>query len=233
MKRFYQSVSVQQAAAGYNVFLDKRAVRSPLKHEVILPSHALAEAVANEWDAAGHNDTDIDPSLMPIFSMAVTVADRVDGQENTLRDELVRYGGTDVICYRAGTDTDDIYAHQKEHWDSWCQWAETELGVGLILTEGLMPVNQPDKVRHVLAELVSGINGWQLGCGYRAITLGGSFVLGYAFLQRKLSADSLFDLCFLDELYQNKKWGLDEEAALRHTNIRSELKDLESILSML
>ena len=58
-------------------------------------------------------------------------------------------------------------------------------------------------------------------------------MLGYAFLQRKLSANSLFDLCFLDELYQNKKWGLDEEAALRHTNIRSELKDLESILSML
>ena len=115
MKRFYQSVSVHQAAAGYNVFLDKRALLSPLKHEVILPSQALAEAVANEWDAAGHNDTDIDPSLMPIFSMAVTVADRVDGQENTLRDELVRYGGTDVICYRAGTDTDDIYAHQKEH----------------------------------------------------------------------------------------------------------------------
>ena len=52
MKRFYQSVSVHQAAAGYNVFLYKRAVRSPLKHEVILPSQALAEAVANEWDAA-------------------------------------------------------------------------------------------------------------------------------------------------------------------------------------
>jgi chaperone required for assembly of F1-ATPase len=96
-----------------------------------------------------------------------------------------------------------------------------------------MPVNQPDNVQRALEELVSGIDGWQLGCGYRAVTLGSSFVLGYAFLQRKISANSLFDLCFLDELYQNKKWGLDEEAALRHTNIRSELKDLESILSML
>lgn len=233
MKRFYQSVSVQEGAAGYSIYLDKRAVQTPLKHDVILPSQALAEAVATEWDAAGRDETDIDPSLMPIFSMAVTVADRVDGQENILRDELMRYGGNDVICYRAATDTGDIHAHQKEHWDSWCQWAETELGVGLVLTEGLMPVNQPDNVQHALAELVSGIDGWQLGCGYRAVTLGGSFVLGYAFLQRKLSANSLFDLCFLDELYQNKKWGLDEEAALRHTNIRSELKDLESILSML
>ena len=136
MKRFYQSVSVQEGAAGYSVYLDKRAVQSPLKHDVVLPSQALAEAVATEWDTAGRDETDIDPSLMPIFSMAVTVADRVDGQENKLRDELMRYGGNDVICYRAATDTGDIHAHQKEHWDSWCQWAKQNSELALFLPRG-------------------------------------------------------------------------------------------------
>ena len=72
MKRFYQSVSVQEGATGYSVYLDKRAVRSPLKHDVILPSQALAEAVATEWDAAGRDETDIDARMMPLLTTMIS-----------------------------------------------------------------------------------------------------------------------------------------------------------------
>ncbi len=233
MKRFFESVSVQEQPEGFAVLLDERPVRSPLTHKVVLPSQKLADAVAAEWEAAGHNGQEIDPSAMPIFSMAVTVADYVDGHEQILRNELLRYGGNDVICYRAGADDPDIHAYQKQQWDSWCQWAASTLGVKLVLTQGLMPINQSEAAYHKLSTLVLDLHGWHLGCGYRAVTLGGSFVLGYAFLQREISAETLFELCFLDELYQNRKWGADEEAVTRHSNIRSEFRDLESILSML
>ncbi len=233
MKRFFETVSVQEQPEGFVVLLDKRPVRSPIKHKVVLPSRKLADAVAAEWEVAGHDGQEIDLLAMPIFSMAVTVADHVDGQEQILREELVRYGGNDVICYRAGANDPDIHAHQRQKWDIWCQWAASTLGVKLVLTQGLMPVNQSETAHRKLSTLVSDLHGWHLGCGYRAVTLGGSFVLGYAFLQREISAETLFDLCFLDELYQSRKWGADEEVMTRHSNIRCELKDIESILSML
>ena len=233
MKRFFESVSVKEQPEGFIVLLDKRPLRSPQTNKVVLPSQKLADAVAAEWEAAGHDGQEINPLAMPIFSMAVTVIDRVDGQEQILRDELVRYGSNELICYRAGADDPDIHAHQKQQWDSWCQWTASTLGIKLVLTEGLMPVNQSATTHDKLNTLVSDLYGWHLGCGYRAITLGGSFVLGYAFLQREISAETLFHLCFLDELYQNRKWGADEEAMARHSNIFSELKDVESILSML
>ena len=233
MRRFFESASVQEQPEGFLVLLDKRPVRSPIKHKVVLPSRKLADAVAAEWEFAGHDGREIDLLAMPIFSMAVTVADHVDGQEQILREELVRYGGNDVICYRAGANDPDIHAHQRQKWDIWCQWAASTLGVKLVLTQGLMPVNQSETAHRKLSTLVSDLHGWHLGCGYRAVTLGGSFVLGYAFLQREISAETLFHLCFLDELYQNRKWGADKEAMARHSNIFSELKDVESILSML
>ncbi len=233
MKRFFESVSVKEQPEGFIVLLDKRPLRSPQTNKVVLPSQKLADAVAAEWEAAGRHGQEIDPLAMPIFSMAVTVADQVDGQEQILRDELVRYGGNDAICYRAGPDEPDIHAHQKQQWDSWCQWATSTLGIKLVLTHGLMPVNQSEEAYHKLSTLVSDLHGWRLGCGYRAVTLGGSFVLGYAFLLREISAQTLFELCFLDELHQNRKWGADEQAMTRHSNILCELKDVESILSML
>ena len=42
---------------------------------------------------------------------------------------------------------------------------------------------------------------------HRAVTLGGSLVLGLAMLRNRMDADTLFDTAFLDELVAGRKMG--------------------------
>ena len=51
-----------------------RLVKSPAGRPALLPSAPLADAVAAEWDGQGD---EIEPATMPLFSLAVTVLDRV------------------------------------------------------------------------------------------------------------------------------------------------------------
>ena len=51
MKRFYMQVEVVPAAGGHAIALDGKLVKTSGKHDLIVPSLALAAAIAAEWDA--------------------------------------------------------------------------------------------------------------------------------------------------------------------------------------
>ena len=61
-KRFWAEVTVEAVAGGFGVRLDARAVKTPAKAEFVVPSRALAEAVACEWRA---QQAVVDPQAMP------------------------------------------------------------------------------------------------------------------------------------------------------------------------
>ena len=123
-KRFYKAVDISEAADGFSVLLDQRAVRSPGGAALLLPTRPLADAVAEEWDGQGD---EISPVSMPQFSLAVTVVDRVTPQRSAILDELAAYGGNDLLCYH---DSDDagLAARQQDGWMPWISWAQTTLG---------------------------------------------------------------------------------------------------------
>ena len=229
MKRFYKDVTVETSEAGYQIYLDDRPVRSPAKAVVVVPTQALAEAVQAEWQAV---EDEIQPEDMPLYSMAVTVTDRVTPQRQALADELAGYIHDDVLRYRSGDDL-NLAARQKEMWDPWLGWAEQACGLRLPATAGLMPVSANDATEHIVRNRLQPLTDAQFGCLYRVATLSGSVVLGLAFQGRHLGADEVFETAFVDELYQNSLWGADEEAVRRQQTIRSELKDVERFMNML
>ena len=229
MKRFYKDVTVKTSESGYQICLDDRPVRSPAKAVVVVPSQALAEAVQAEWQAV---EDEIQPEDMPLYSMAVTVTDRVTPQRKALVDELAGYIHDDVLRYRSGDDL-DLASRQTEIWDPWLNWAEQACGLRLLTTAGLMPVSADDATEHIVRNRLQPLADAQFGCLYRVATLSGSVVLGLAFQGRHLGADDVFEAAFLDELYQNSLWGKDEEAADRQMAIRSELKNVERFMDML
>ena len=71
MKRFWKDVTVD---AERGVRLDDRPVRTPGRAPLMLPTAALAEAVAEEWRSV---DGDIDPRAMPLTGLANAAIDRV------------------------------------------------------------------------------------------------------------------------------------------------------------
>ena len=230
MKRFYKEVTIDNLPKGFGVALDGRALRSPAKTILHLPSRELAEAVRREWAEAGE---EIQPENMPFFSMAVTVIDRVMTQAETLRAELCDYAGNDVLFYRAGTEDAGLDAEQKKYWSPWCDWMGRKFNLEIRTTTGLMPIDQPDALPARVASYLSPLSDWYLGSLYRAVTLSGSFALGLAFSEGEMDAGKLFQIAFLEELHQNKTWGLDSEAEARQKRIEQELQDLERFLGVL
>ena len=61
MKRFWREVRVTPLAAGHQIELDPRPLRTPARHALVPPSAALAEAIAGEWRAQGEEVETKDP----------------------------------------------------------------------------------------------------------------------------------------------------------------------------
>ena len=228
-KRFYKTVGLAEEESGFAIHLDDRAVRSPAGTAMRLPSQALATAVAGEWDAQAE---DIDPASMPLFSLAVTVIDRVTPQRASICAELTAYGGNDCLCYQDAEDN-ELAVRQAQGWGPWLDWARAALGADLLVATGIMPVTQPQDSLTALGRAVAAHDDWELGMLYRATTLGGSLVLGLAMTRGEMTADAMFNAAFLDELWQSEKWGSDWEAEDRRANIRTELGQAESFLALL
>ena len=228
-KRFYKAVGIAVHADGFTVQLDGRDVRSPAGTLAVLPSQPLAEAIAAEWES---QEETIDAGTMPVFSLAVTVIDRVTPQRDAICAELTAYGGNDCLCYQDAED-DDLAIRQAQGWGPWLDWARSALGADLLVATGIMPVTQPQDSVAALARAVAVHDDWELGMLYRATTLGGSLVLGLAMIRGEMDADAMFNAAFLDELWQAEKWGSDWEAEDRRGHIRAELSQTEHFLNLL
>jgi chaperone required for assembly of F1-ATPase len=230
-KRFYKDVTIGDAgdtksAYGISVQLDGRDLRSPAGSLLLVPTLPLAGAIADEWRGQGD---DIEPSTMPLFSLAVTVLDRVTPQREAIITELAAYGANDLLCYR--DDQDDLASRQHRQWQPWLDRLGDERAIHLETVNGIMPVTQADAVK--FPPLIAVFDDWRLGILHRATSLSGSLVLGLGFVEGVIDPVQMFELAFLDELWQNEKWGTDFEAADRHRFLQAELADAARFLGLL
>ncbi|MEY4722257.1 MAG: hypothetical protein RIQ46_1982, partial [Pseudomonadota bacterium] len=97
MKRFYKSVSVADVDGGWQVRLDGRGIRTAGKRPQVLPTAALAEAMALEWDCQGE---EIDASVFLFRDMADYALDLVATDPQVAISAIMPYAGTDTLCYR-------------------------------------------------------------------------------------------------------------------------------------
>ena len=176
-KRFYTSVSVEAKGPGdYHIRLDGRAVRTPAKAELAVPTEALAQAIAEEWRAQG---THIDPSSMPLTRLANSAIDGVTRREAEVRADIAKYAGSDLLCYRA-EGPEALQRRQAEVWDPILRWAEQELGARFAIGTGLMPVAQPDAAKAAVARALEDYDGFALAALHVITTLTGSVLLALA-----------------------------------------------------
>ena len=84
-KRFYTSVGVAEADGGFVITLDGKQIRSPSGKPIVVPSRAIADAVAAEWNAQGET---IDPMTMPLTRLANSV---IEGVIDRLDEVAIAY----------------------------------------------------------------------------------------------------------------------------------------------
>ena len=88
MKRFYKETSVEAApeGGGHRVLLDGRPMRTPAKAILVLPTPALAEAIAAEWGAVPEA-AEINVAHLPLTRLAATGLDRVGNQRDRVIED--------------------------------------------------------------------------------------------------------------------------------------------------
>jgi chaperone required for assembly of F1-ATPase len=222
-RRFYKTVSVQPAAGGYGVLLDGKPVKTPAGNALVLPNGALAEMVAGEWDAQA---THIEMAKMPAARLAFTAIDFVGGARDGTAAEIGRYAGSDALCYFAD-GPEALVERQVNRWGPVIDWAEKTLGVEFVRVTGIRHQDQPAATLLKLARLAEEEDDFGLVGLAHATALFGSAILAFALFAGELDGPAALDLSRLDEIYQQERWGVDEEAAERAANMLTEAVMLE------
>lgn len=207
-KRFWSQAHAEPCEGGFTVRLDARAVRTPARAPLVLPTFALAQAVAAEWQA---QEGTVKPATMPMTRMANSAIDKVAPQFDAVVDIVAAYGGTDLLCYRA-TAPAALAARQAAAWDPLLDWAARTLGAPLAVTAGVIPCAQPDASLARLSDAVRAEGPFRLSALHDLVAISGSLILGLAVARGRLTPDAAFDLSRIDESWQAELWGADDEA---------------------
>lgn len=208
-KRFWKAAEVASAPAGWTVTLDGRAIKTPAKAALVLPSEGLARAVAEEWQAQGEK---IDPATMPFTRMANSAIDKVSPQREAVADMLAAYGDSDLLCYRAESP-EELVARQAEQWDPLLHWAAETFGARLAPRGGVMHEPQDAAALERLSAEVHAQPPFALAAFHDLVAISGSLVLALAVIHGARSPREAWALSRLDETWQAEQWGVDEEAA--------------------
>ena len=229
-KRFYKTVEIAAAGphAAYIIMLDGTALKTPAGAEFLLPNRRFTEAIAGEWRS---QVTQIVFQAMPFTRLAFTAIDRVRARRDAVIEQIVAYGKSDVICYRAGAPA-DLVARQAELWDPLLCWARDELGVGLETVVGVAFVEQPEASLEAIREHLAGAGDFTLAAIRAAAESCGSAIIALALAGGVFDADAAFKAAYLDELHQVKKWGDDAEAKARRAERATNLREIGYFLQL-
>lgn len=220
MKRFYEGVEVRAAGEGYRIFLDQKPLRTTSKRPLDVPEVGLAKAIAEEWAVQGET---LVPGAMPHTRLAVTVIDRMPELRATAVKDVLAYLRSDLVCYRAAGPM-TLVARQLEIWQPLLDWARERYRLQLEVTTALLPIAQPDGLEARLRPEIEVDDDWRLVGLHAATTALGSIVLGLALRDGQLAAETAFTAGLLDELFEQERFGTDDETAARHEALRRDLR---------
>ncbi len=207
-KRFWTRAEVGARDGGFGLLLDGRALHTPAKVPLVVPTRALARAIAEEWQAQGET---IEPATMPLTRTANAAIDKVAPRRREVIDMLAGYGDSDLLCYRADRPA-DLAARQAAAWDEYLDWCARALGARLEPRIGVMHRPQDRDVLARLKGRIEGLDNHALAAFHDLVVLSGSLVLALATIHGFRSVARTWEASRIDEAWQIEQWGDDAEA---------------------
>jgi chaperone required for assembly of F1-ATPase len=206
------------------VRLDDRDARTPGGRSLALPTVALAEKLAAEWNAQGAK---IVVAGMPATRLANTALDAVSGARRQIAVSVADFAAADVVCYLAPSPA-SLVARQEAAWTPLVDWARMSLGLTFIQTQGIIHREQPALTLEAVAALAAGLEDFDLAGVALAAQLFGSAVLALALKQGRLTGAQALAASRIDEVFQAEQWGEDAETASRAAELAREADMLDA-----
>lgn len=222
-RKFYKAVTVVEVEGGWQVQLDSRNLRTPKAQLMVLPTRAIAELVAEEWDA--QIDV-IEMATMHATRLANTAIETIGGSRDGVADQIADYAGSDLLCYFA-EEPAALVSRQQAAWEPVLARAEAEEGLRFERCTGIVHREQPAETLTKVRELALSLDDFALAGLAFGVPLFGSAVLAVGVLRGWLSGEAAYDLSRVDEVFQESTWGVDAEAAERVARLRVESRMLD------
>ena len=227
--KFFKQAMAAPAEDGYRLLLDGKPVKTPKGRPLAVPSLALAEGLAAEWNALQDK---IDPDALPLTRLANTALDGTTQNRALMLEDLARYAGGDLICYRAESP-EPLIAREAAAWNPLLTWAKEALGAALAVTAGVVHCPQPEAAVQALMAAAARHDAFGLTALHLATGLTGSLVLALALAKGRLTAAEAWAAATVDEAYQTELWGVDAEAKARADRHLGDLQSAERFLRFL
>lgn len=163
---------------------------------------------------------------------ATTAQEHVKRERPAVIDHVLKYAGTDLLCYRAEEPV-ELRDRQHEAWQPLLDWAAETFGARLVVTDGVVPVEQPLDAVARLKAAVEALDDLSLTALAAATRASGSLIIGLALVHGHIDAEAAFGASELDERWQNEKWGEDEEEIKRRDSLKEEIENAARLLDLI
>lgn len=225
-RRFWTQAGVKAGENGFTIVLDGKPVLLPDRARLCVPSRALAEALAAEWQAAGADDPEkrFGADALPLTRIAGSMIEKVAPARDHSIAVLTGYGQHDLLCYRAASN-DPLATRQAESWQPWLDWLATRHDARLVTTHGMMPVPQSEDAIAALRRTLAAQPDAILAALGVAVPALGSLTLGLALADGALNPDQAVELATLDERAQMARWGEDTAILDRIATMAADVTD--------
>jgi len=227
-KRVYKTVSVETEGQGWQVLLDQKPLRTPMRKPLIAPSKELADGIAAEWEA---QTVHVDPETMPLMRLLSTAIDRIAPERANMIAELMKYADTDLLCYRAAHPA-TLCKRQETIWQPVLDWLAAKHGATLTVVQGIVPAEQSPEALAAIKRALDALSDLKLTAFQACAAITSSLALSLAMVLGRLSAAETFAASQLDETYQIEMWGEDDLAADRRNRIAADLDGIGRFLAL-
>ena len=156
----------------------------------------------------------IDPDRMPMTRLANTAIDGVTEQMDEVRQAILAFAGSDLLCYRAEAPR-ELAQKQAESWDPVLDWIDRRFGARFEIGTGLGHVIQPQESINALADYLGDKSAFELAPLHVLTSLTGSIFLALAVAERRFDVGQAWAVAHIDEDWQMAQWGEDGEARSR------------------
>ncbi len=144
---------------------------------------------------------------------------------------ILKYAGTDLLCYRAGEPA-ELQDRQQETWQPLLDWAAAAFRARLVVTEGIAPVDQPADALSNLQAAVEALDDRALAALAVVVQACGSLIIGLGVINGQMDAGEAMLASQLDERFQAEKWGEDDDDIKRRDALEGEIQAAVDFLKL-
>ena len=220
MKKFWKTVKVKKKSFNsYEILLDENALKTPMKKELTIQNTKIAEEIQKEWN---QDKNILDTDAMIFYGIISTSIDKIINNRISYINDILSFIDTDLICYRA-EEPNDLVQWQSKNWDPILLKVEKYINNKIDVFKGIMPLKQNKGIKFKITKFLTKFSDLEIIALHKITNITGSIFLSLCILNNDITKEKVFELSYLDELWQAKNWGYEKEASKKREKINTEL----------